>query len=636
MFDSPIDRHRRTKKSLLPFWLLIATILIVFGYCLYATVGPNPPIIVSKATTHLTAPLGKDGLPDYAAVLLADAMKGVTPETNAAVPLVEALVYEGTDWDTLSEEDYKLLCDTIGAAWPADLSRRIPSFYAEELRLDAVRLLKERMPRAEEDDRVPADADSGQEFGDLPSDFLLHSTPVEVAATGPAGRFYQDYILVRPWSRENLPFLADWFEGNQEAIDNLVLGLDRPAWGLPAPGGVRGERELNSWIESAISGAQRQAARVLLARSLHRIGQEDWLGARHDGLAILKLSVHLANEPFLVDQLVAIAIDGMGLSAIRQLALSPGVPAVELRKLIKELDGIGPASRLGATMDRGERYFGLGEVIACSATPDLHERLSISLELSNLMGTDSPSTLNLSVLNHFSIDWNVVLRRLNSTYDQVVTAAKIVDSRDRRTALLAIDAEVAAADARAQDAASSLRRVWTSAARGELAADVFVSISLMQFGSIFAIEDRNRIDRELTRIAIALSIHYAEQGEYPGSLNDLMPVVLPAAPVDPVYGGPLAYRRTDDGFLIYSLGFNGVDDGGSNDGESVGFGRQVFEGIIIDELSDPTEAADLTAKIHKGADDLSFRAPLPIKPWPWEKPPGDGSPAGSVESSSGD
>jgi hypothetical protein len=469
----------------------------------------------------------------------------------------------------------------------------------------------------------------------LPSDFLLHSTPVEVAAAGPAGQFYQDYILVRPWSQENLPFLADWFEVNREAIDDLMFGLDRPAWGLPAPGGIRGERELNSWIETAIAGAQRQAARVLLARTLYQIGQEDWVGARRDGLAILKLSAHLAGAPFLVDQLVAIAIDGMGLSAIRQLAVSPGVPADELRKLLQDLDRIGPASRLGATMDRGERYFGLREVIACSATPDLHERLSVSLELSNLMGTDSPSTLNLRVLNHLSIDWNVVLRRLNSTYDQVVTAAKIVDSRDRRTALLAIDAEVAAADARAQETASSLRRMWTSATRGELAADVFMSISLMQFGSIFAIEDRNRIDRALTRTAIALAIHGAEHGEYPESLDDLVPGVLSNAIVDPVYGGPLAYRRTEDGFIIYSLGFNGVDDGGSNDGEAVGFGRQVYEGIFIDELSDATEAADLTTKVPKGADDIAFRAPLPIKPWPWEKPVGDSSPPASVESSSG-
>lgn len=636
MFDSPIDRHRRTKKSLLPFWLLIVTILIVFGYCLYATVGPNPPIAVSKATTHLTSPLGKDGLPDYAAVLLADAMKGVTPETNAAVPLVEALVYEGTDWDALSGEDYKLLCDTIGAAWPADLSRRIPSFYADELRVDAVRLLKERMSRAEENGPATNDASRGQEFGDLPADFLLHSTPVEVAAAGPAGQFYQDYILVRPWSRENLPFLADWFDANHEAIDDLVFGLDRPAWGLPAPGGIRGERELNSWIETAIAGAQRQAARVLLARTLYSIGQEDWAGARRDGLAILNLSAHLADAPFLVDQLVAIAIDGMGLSAIQQLAQSSGVPADELRKLLQDLDGIGPASRLEATMDRGERYFGLREVVECSTTPDLHERLSVSLELSNLMGTDSPSNLNLRVLNHLSIDWNVVLRRLNSTYDQVVKAAKIVDSRDRRTALLAIDAEVAAADARAQDAASALRRVWTSAARGELAADVFMSISLMQFGSIFAIEDRNRIDRVLTRTAIALAIYRAENGEYPGSLGDLAPDVLAIAPVDPVYGGPLGYRRTDDGFLVYSIGFNGVDDGGSNDGEAVGFRRQVFEGILIDELSDPIEAANLVAKIPKGADDLSLRVPLPIKPWPWERSPGYGSPTASVESSSGD
>ncbi len=46
-------------------------------------------LIISRATTYITSPLGKDGLPDYELALKKYLMKGVTPENNAAVPAIE-------------------------------------------------------------------------------------------------------------------------------------------------------------------------------------------------------------------------------------------------------------------------------------------------------------------------------------------------------------------------------------------------------------------------------------------------------------------------------------------------------------------------------------------------------------------
>jgi hypothetical protein len=52
-------------------------------------------------------------------------------------------------------------------------------------------------------------------------------------------------------------------------------------------------------------------------------------------------------------------------------------------------------------------------------------------------------------------------------------------------------------------------------------------------------------------------------GKYPASLDSLVPKFIAAMPVDPVDGEPLRYRLNRDGtFLLYSVGDNGVDDGG--------------------------------------------------------------------------
>jgi len=64
--------------------------------------------------------------------------------------------------------------------------------------------------------------------------------------------------------------------------------------------------------------------------------------------------------------------------------------------------------------------------------------------------------------------------------------------------------------------------------------------------------------------AIALKRYQLKHGNYPADLNSLVPEFLPAVPLDPVDGQPLRYRHNaDKTFLLYSVGENGVDDGGN-------------------------------------------------------------------------
>jgi hypothetical protein len=79
------------------------------------------------------------------------------------------------------------------------------------------------------------------------------------------------------------------------------------------------------------------------------------------------------------------------------------------------------------------------------------------------------------------------------------------------------------------------------------------------------------IERSLVITAIALKRHHLEYGTYPQTLSALSPQFLLQTPRDPVDGKPLRYRRNADGsFLLYSIGSNGVDDGGDCSQESIG------------------------------------------------------------------
>lgn len=56
-----------------------------------------------------------------------------------------------------------------------------------------------------------------------------------------------------------------------------------------------------------------------------------------------------------------------------------------------------------------------------------------------------------------------------------------------------------------------------------------------------------------------------QHGAPPERLDELVPGWLPAAPLDPFSGRPLIYRREANGFLIYSVGPDQIDDGGVRD-----------------------------------------------------------------------
>jgi hypothetical protein len=74
---------------------------------------------------------------------------------------------------------------------------------------------------------------------------------------------------------------------------------------------------------------------------------------------------------------------------------------------------------------------------------------------------------------------------------------------------------------------------------------------------------RNETARRLTVTAIALKRHQLRHGRYPETLAGLAPGFLAAVPVDPWSGRPLCYRLTPQGgFILYSVGVDGVDDGG--------------------------------------------------------------------------
>ena len=86
-------------------------------------------------------------------------------------------------------------------------------------------------------------------------------------------------------------------------------------------------------------------------------------------------------------------------------------------------------------------------------------------------------------------------------------------------------------------------------------------------------------DREKARLlqaatAAAIARYQLEHGAPPEQLDVLVPAYIMSVPEDPFDLQPMRYRREEDSYLLYSIGPNGKDDGGTR-------GRSEMEGDLV-------------------------------------------------------
>jgi len=175
-----------------------------------------------------------------------------------------------------------------------------------------------------------------------------------------------------------------------------------------------------------------------------------------------------------------------------------------------------------------------------------------------------------------NIDWDLVLMRLNATYDdldanrRLPTRAQQLAARDRFDRVLARGSSSIRPSTVVAIAGSCSRPY-----RSTLVADI---IEANLFPALTAADDamaRCRALATLTRTAAALAAWRADQPAgvppYPEHLDALVPRYLPAVPIDPFTDKPLIHERRGDGYLLASVGRNGVYDGGDDmSGDIVG------------------------------------------------------------------
>jgi hypothetical protein len=92
--------------------------------------------------------------------------------------------------------------------------------------------------------------------------------------------------------------------------------------------------------------------------------------------------------------------------------------------------------------------------------------------------------------------------------------------------------------------------------------DLFVSIIAPSLSRAIEVLGRAEARDQCACVAVAMTRFRLDHGTLPGKLDELVPKYLEAIPIDPFDGKGLRMAVKGDRWIIYSVGPDGVDDGG--------------------------------------------------------------------------
>lgn len=261
----------------------------------------------------------------------------------------------------------------------------------------------------------------------------------------------------------------------------------------------------------------RAAARLLQLEIEVKRRQGDVAGVAHALKSLLVMSRALEHEPTIISQLVGNAIDGVAVNALaQQLCLLPFTDE-DLREFQRRIRTKSPARQLHVGLV-GERAMGY-----------------ITLQNPELLGTDRPpiSPLPPDIATYLELMGRYV-EASSEGFPEALKRAKEID-----------------ADLKERVASPSQRMTM-----------IYTSQLLPALVPATEAAARSQAIIQAADAGIAVELYRREHGELPKSLADLAPKYLATAPVDPYTGQPMFYKITAEGFAIYAVGRNGVDDGG--------------------------------------------------------------------------
>jgi hypothetical protein len=354
--------------------------------------------------------------------------------------------------------------------------------------------------------------------------------------------FACSYDVSRNWPSDfndvEIKQLSRWLADNKPAFEKVREGAEKlyfwPIYESNEPELMRGVLMRN--VMKPLSG-YRNITRALGWQILYKANGADMESALNDCVVLQKFCNQMQGKGTLVEQLTGVVIEALALERIFMVLRDVDIPVDILKRFSRKL-GNGLSSQSTVIDLEAEKAFWY-DLIQRGFTDD---------------GKGGGRVLKGGAVLVVG-DWKDSLWRLFS-----------FSYPDRREVTTMIDNHFQCAEEVFEKTPCQLRNEGQALKQLDEIAKKSIMLRLMQpaYGRLSEIAWRAKANRTALLTVLAVLVYEKERGEYPASLNQLVSRgYLKQLPIDPYSGRPFVYKRTNDVFILYSVGMNFTDDGGT-------------------------------------------------------------------------
>ena len=320
--------------------------------------------------------------------------------------------------------------------------------------------------------------------------------------------------------------------GFDPAIEELRQACQRPYARLPLDyeSGFDAAGELLPYLAN-----MKRCAQLFQLRIIAELDNGQSEQALDDVKLLLHVTDSIRNSPFLISHLVRLAIINMELQPIWEGLAEHKWSDAELMELERALEKLDFLADFQLAM-KGEKIFAIQSI----------EKQRITREYKTVddsSGTNKIITVSLRLMpSAYFFQNELAFAQMHQQF-----IVPLVDLTNRIVAPAAL---------RQAEAAVQTKMKHYSPYKVQALMTAGINRSVMKFAMI-----QSQVD--LACVACALERYWLAHGEYPETLDALVPQFIEKLPHDIINGQPLHYRRTEAGqFVLYSVGWNEKDDGG--------------------------------------------------------------------------
>ena len=507
---------RRAKKRCRPLWRkvvarsfqVIGVLILCFIFYIIWFISGKPVI-----TTNYVAEFNKIVRPP------ADESLNAAPLYNKAVDLREET---SDDFLLFFAKNHQAVVDKKDQGRAKELAGKIDEFFSNSNRLN---LQEER-----------------QNIQDEVSGVLLRFM----------GKKYNELTVGQRRIAER------WLQEHNDALELIIEGSRRPYYWREyetetAESGMIGVLMPN------ISDFRRLAFNLRL-RAWIRAEQGRYQDASDDVKSCYRFGQHLKGDKVLIEQLVGIGIEALSVQTIRDIVGGYEIDSTVLADLQDSFEQIVAGENFVPSL-KAEKLLVYDEIQRCF-TEDRFGGGHLYLSRISSLKSDYQNDV-MDVETIFSPQqWPRAVKVLFAHPDKEKTRETADCLYDFWTKYyLKTPCQIKAEGIDAEK--ETLKIV-----EGNVFLQILAPIDLVRVNQIAR---RNKTDVHATVAVLAILRYSKDKGSYPEDLEQLISAgYLKQLPIDHFVDKPLSYKKTEDNFILYSVGPNGTDEGGEYSRDSKG------------------------------------------------------------------